>query len=321
MGKNILEIKNLKVYFNKDNETVKAVDDITLSVKEGRTLGIVGESGSGKSILSLSIMGLLPSRAKIVNGSIIFNGTDLTKVSEQKLRHMRGNDIAMIFQDHMASLNPVVSVGNQIKEAIILHQKISRKDAKKKAIEMLELVKISHPEKRYNEYPYEMSGGMRQRVMIAMAICCNPKILICDEPTTALDVTTQAQVLKLINDLKGQIGTTVIMITHDLGVVAEMADDVIVMYSGKMMEHSNVKDLFKKPLHPYTLGVLKSIPSLDVEQEKLYGIKGTAPNSTDNIIGCPFYPRCESRIEVCKQKFPQTLDFNGHLVNCWNINK
>ena len=321
MDKNILEIRNLKVQFSKHNEVIKAVDDITISVKEGITLGIVGESGSGKSIMSLAVLGLLPNRAKIVGGSIIFNGRDITNLSENELRLIRGNDIAMIFQDHMASLNPVISVGKQIEEAIILHQKLSRKEAKNKTIEMLKLVKISNPEKRYSEYPYEMSGGMRQRVMIAMAICCTPKLLICDEPTTALDVTTQAQVLNLINNLKEKMGTTVIMITHDLGVIAEMADDVVVMYAGKMMEHAKVKELFKNPMHPYTFGLLKSIPKLELEEEKLYGIKGSAPSLADKILGCPFFPRCDVSREICSQKFPDTLNIDGHIVNCWDCIK
>ena len=269
MADKILEIKNLKTYFRTDAGLVKAVNDVTFSVERGKTLGIVGESGCGKSITSLSIMGLVETPPGIhAGGEILFEGEDLLKKNEDQMRQIRGNKVAMIFQEPMTSLNPVFTIGQQLMEAILLHENVTKQQAREKGIEMLKKVKIPLAEKRFDEYPHQLSGGMRQRVMIAMALCCNPQLLICDEPTTALDVTIQAQILDLINELKEETGTSVMMITHDLGVIAEVADDVMVMYAGKVVEHATCDQIFDEPLHPYTAGLMNCIPRLDGDDTK-----------------------------------------------------
>ena len=313
----ILEVKNLHTYFNTEEGVVKAVNGVSFSVEKGKTLGIMGESGSGKSISSLSIMRLIPmSPGKIAEGEIIFRDTDLLKTTEANMRHIRGNDIAMIFQEPMTSLNPVMKVGNQISEAILWHKGTTAKEAKEQTIELLRLVKIPNPDKRYNDYPHQMSGGMRQRVMIAMALSCSPEILICDEPTTALDVTMQAQILDLINELKEKIGAAVIMITHDMGVIAEMAEEVIVMYAGKIVEHGAIDDLFQNPRHPYTEGLLASIPKLNRADEKLKSIRGMVPKATRMPRGCAFNPRCDYAMDICRAEEPESIKTDGRIVSC-----
>ncbi|HHV82522.1 MAG TPA: ABC transporter ATP-binding protein, partial [Tepidanaerobacter syntrophicus] len=290
MSKNLVEVKNLKTYFFTEDGVVPAVDGVDFSIKEGETLGIVGESGCGKSVTSLSILRLVPSPpGKIVNGEILFRGENLLQKSEAEMRKIRGNDISMIFQEPMTSLNPVFTVGEQIAEAIELHQGLNKKQAIDKAVEMLKLVGIPSAEKRVYDFPHQMSGGMRQRVMIAMALSCNPSLLIADEPTTALDVTIQAQILELMKDLKRKLNTSIMLITHDLGVVAEMAENVLVMYAGKVVEYADVRTIFKEPKHPYTIGLMESIPRLDQPREKLYVIEGTVPNPFDMPKGCRFH--------------------------------
>jgi ABC-type dipeptide/oligopeptide/nickel transport system ATPase component len=279
MSKNLVEVKNLKTYFYTEDGVVPAVDGVDFQIKKGETLGIVGESGCGKSVTSLSLLRLVPNPpGKIVDGEMLFRGENLLKKSESEMRKIRGNDISMIFQEPMTSLNPVFTIGEQIAEAIELHQGLSKKEAIDKTVEMLNLVGIPSAEKRVNDFPHQMSGGMRQRVMIAMALSCNPSLLIADEPTTALDVTIQAQILELMKDLKERLGTAIMLITHDLGVVAEMAENVLVMYAGKVVEYADVRTIFKGPKHPYTIGLMGSIPRLDQPKEKLYVIEGTVPN-------------------------------------------
>ena len=322
MSDTLLQVKNLKTYFYIDEGIVKALDGVTFDIKKGETLGVVGESGCGKSVTALSIMQLVQSPpGKIVNGEIFFNNENLLNKTKKQMRKIRGNDIAMIFQEPMTSLNPVYTIGNQIMESIKLHQKIKGKQAKEKAIEMLRLVNMPDPEKRIDEYPYQLSGGMRQRVMIAMALSCNPKLLICDEPTTALDVTVQAQILKLINSLKKEFNMAVMMITHDLGVISEVADRVMVMYAGRVVEFSSENAIFKKPLHPYTEALLKSIPVINNEKEELYMIKGMVPNFKSKITGCLFHPRCEYAKEICKKCEPQLMDINKQKVRCWKYSE
>ena len=294
MSEKLLEVKNLKTYFYTDEGVVKSVDDVSFDVEKGKTLGIVGESGCGKSITSLSIMQLVETPpGKIVGGEIIYQGENLLEQNKDQMRKIRGGEIAMIFQEPMTSLNPVFTVGKQIMEALRLHTDLDKEKAKERAIEMLKLVKIPLPEKRFNEYPHQLSGGMRQRVMIAMALSCNPKLLICDEPTTALDVTIQAQILDLINELKEKLGTSVMMITHDLGVIAEVADDVMVMYAGKVVEYGSADDIFESPKHPYTSGLMNCIPKLtDEDHTRLDVIKGMVPSFDQMPKGCAFCPRC-----------------------------
>ena len=294
MSEKLLEVKNLKTYFYTDEGVVKSVDDVSFDVEKGKTLGIVGESGCGKSITSLSIMQLVETPpGKIVGGEIIYQGENLLEKNKDQMRKIRGGEIAMIFQEPMTSLNPVFTVGKQIMEALRLHTDLDKEKAKERAIEMLKLVKIPLPEKRFNEYPHQLSGGMRQRVMIAMALSCNPKLLICDEPTTALDVTIQAQILDLINELKEKLGTSVMMITHDLGVIAEVADDVMVMYAGKVVEYGSADDIFESPKHPYTSGLMNCIPKLtDEDHTRLDVIKGMVPSFDQMPKGCAFCPRC-----------------------------
>ena len=319
MAEKILEVKGLKTFFHTEAGTVKAVNDVSFSIEKGKTLGIVGESGCGKSMTSLSIMGLIDKPGKIEGGSIIFEGEDLLKKKEDEMRKIRGKKIAMIFQEPMTSLNPVFTVGKQITEALMLHEKgMTKQKAKEKAIEMLKMVHIPLPEKRFKEYPHQLSGGMRQRVMIAMALCCNPELLICDEPTTALDVTIQAQILELINKLKEKTGTSVMMITHDLGVIAEVADDVMVMYAGKVVEHATGDQIFDSPMHPYTYGLMNCIPKLDDDDSKeLSVIKGTVPSYDDMPKGCAFCPRCAEAMEICKTRMPRLAEVDGRYVRCF----
>lgn len=299
----LLEVKNLKTYFYTEAGIVKSVDDVSLRVEKGKTLGIVGESGCGKSITSLSIMQLVETPpGKIVGGEILLEGENLLSKTEDEMRKIRGNKIAMIFQEPMTSLNPVYTIGKQITEALLLHEKMSKHEAKDRAIEMLKLVKIPLPEKRFSEYPHQLSGGMRQRVMIAMALSCNPQLLICDEPTTALDVTIQAQILELINELKKKTNASVIMITHDLGVISEVADDVLVMYAGKVVEQAGVDEIFERPLHPYTAGLLQCIPKLNEDVETLHTIKGMVPSFDEMPKGCSFCPRCSLAKKSVKKK-------------------
>ncbi|MDI3480921.1 MAG: peptide/nickel transport system ATP-binding protein [Tepidanaerobacteraceae bacterium] len=318
MNDNLVEVRNLKTYFFTDDGIVPAVDGVDFCIKKGETLGIVGESGCGKSVTSLSLLRLVPNPpGKIVEGEVFFKGENLLKKTESEMRKIRGNDISMIFQEPMTSLNPVFTVGEQISEAIELHQGLSKRDAMAKAVEMLKMVGIPSAEQRVREYPHQMSGGMRQRVMIAMALSCNPALLIADEPTTALDVTIQAQILELMKDLKERLGTAIMLITHDLGVVAEMAENVLVMYAGKVVEYADVKTIFKNPKHPYTVGLLGSIPRLDEPKEKLYVIEGAVPNPFNMPSGCRFHPRCPEAREICRMREPELLQLDGHQVRCW----
>lgn len=323
MSENLLEVKNLKTYFYTDDGVVKSVDGVSFEVKKGKTLGIVGESGCGKSITSLSIMQLVETPpGKIVDGEIIYEGEDLLKKNKDEMRKIRGGQIAMIFQEPMTSLNPVFTVGQQITEALQIHMKLDKHKAKERAIEMLKLVKIPLAEKRFNEYPHQLSGGMRQRVMIAMALSCNPKLLICDEPTTALDVTIQAQILDLINELKEKLGTSIMMITHDLGVIAEVADDVMVMYAGKIVEQGTADDIFESPKHPYTHGLMNCIPKLyDENQERLTVIKGMVPSFDQMPKGCAFCPRCTEAKKICQEKMPELVKAGEQNVRCFKYTK
>lgn len=305
----LLDIKNLKTYFYTEDGVVPAVDGVSFYVKPGETLGIVGESGCGKSVTSLSAMRLIPNPpGKILEGSEInFDGMNLMGLSEKEMRKIRGNEISMIFQEPMTSLNPVLKIGGQLSEVLILHQKMSKSNARDKAVNMLKLVGIPRPEKIIDEYPHILSGGMRQRAMIAMALACNPKLLIADEPTTALDVTVQAQILELMRELKEKINSSIMLITHNLGVVAETCDRIIVMYAGKIVEEGDVKSIFDDPLHPYTKGLLDSIPSLEVKQKKLDSIPGVVPNPLNMPKGCRFSPRCSRAMKICREKEPDTF--------------
>ena len=299
----LLEVKNLQTHFPTRAGLVKAVNDVSFHINEGELVGLVGESGCGKSITALSIMRLISPPGKIIGGSVKFKGEDLLKASDDRMREMRGDDISMIFQDPMTSLNPVYTVGEQIAEALRLHRGLNKKDAWNAAIEAMKEVSIPDPARRVNDYPHQLSGGMRQRVMIAMALACNPELLIADEPTTALDVTIQAQILELLNELRQTRKLAVLLITHDLGVVAEVADRVCVMYTGRIVEESGVDELFEKPKHPYTQGLLKSVPKLrgigEQKETRLSTIDGTVPSPTNLPHGCHFAPRCEFRMEVC----------------------
>jgi peptide/nickel transport system ATP-binding protein/oligopeptide transport system ATP-binding protein len=307
----ILEVKNLKTTFKTEEGELTAVDDVSFNVFKGKTLGIVGESGCGKSVTSLSIMRLIPNPpGKITGGEILYGGKDLLKFDSSQMRAIRGNEISMIFQEPMTSLNPVFTIGNQIREAIGLHQNLSRNEIRNKAVEMLKLVGISAPEKRVHDYPHQLSGGMRQRVMIAMALSCNPQILIADEPTTALDVTIQAQILELLKELQQKVGMALILITHDLGVVAEMADEVAVMYAGRIVEQGTVREIFGQPQMPYTRGLLNSIPIMNrdpsgrMKKKRLEAIPGIVPNLLHLPQGCRFQERCSYVIPECKQQEP-----------------
>ena len=323
MRDNILEIKNMHTYFFTDNGTVKSVDGVDIELERGKTLGIVGESGSGKSVTALSLMGLLTgTTGKVVEGEILLDGQDILKMSDEERRKMRGKDIAMVFQEPMTSLNPVMKIGTQVMENITLHQNVSKEQAKQLTIDILKKTGLPRVERIVNEYPFQLSGGQRQRVMIAMALVCNPKILIADEPTTALDVTIQAQILDLMNQLKKDIGTSIIFITHDLGVVAEVCDEVVVMYCGRVVEKANVYDLFENPSHPYTEGLLASIPKMGVEVDELDSIPGNVPNPKYMPEGCKFAPRCKYATDICREKEPGFFDLgNGHVSRCWRCQK
>ena len=314
----LLSVKNLSTEFPVKKGIVRAVEDVSFDVDQGEILAIVGESGSGKSVTSLSIMGLLAEPGHVAGGSLEFEGKDLATLSEKQYRELRGNDMAMIFQEPMTSLNPVYRVGNQIVEAIRTHEKVSKAEAKDRAVALLRKVGIPSPEARINDYPHQMSGGMRQRVMIAMALACNPKLLIADEPTTALDVTIQAQILDLLRRLRDDTGMAVLLITHDLGVVSETADRVVVRYCGQVVEEAEVRTLFDHPMHPYTLGLLKSIPRLeDDDSKRLYMIKGMVPNPLEMPPGCHFSDRCDSCMDICRTKVPELVDVDGHKVRCF----
>ncbi len=315
----LLSVRNLCTDFPVKRGVVHAVEDVSFDLQEGEILAIVGESGSGKSVTSLSIMGLLAEPGHVAGGSMEFLGKDLVNMPEKEYREMRGNDMAMIFQEPMTSLNPVYRIGNQIVEAIRTHEKkVSKKEARTRAIDLLRKVGIPSPEKRIDDYPHQMSGGMRQRVMIAMALACNPKLLIADEPTTALDVTIQAQILDLLRRLRDDTGMAVLLITHDLGVVSETADRVVVMYCGQVVEEASVRTLFDHPLHPYTLGLLKSIPRLeDDDSKRLYMIKGMVPNPLEMPPGCHFSDRCDSCMDICRKQAPQLVDAGDHKVRCF----
>lgn len=318
----ILEVKNLKTQFRIKGGKFNAVDGIDFSIEKGEILAIVGESGCGKSVTSLSILGLIPNPpGRIIDGEILFKGEDLIKKNKRQLQDIRGDKISMIFQEPMSSLNPVFTVGRQISEALTRHKKLNKKDAIKKAIEMLTLVGIPSPEERINDYPHQLSGGMSQRVMIAMALCCDPELLIADEPTTALDVTIQAQILDLMVKLKNKLNTSILLITHDLGVVAETADRVVVMYCGKIVESALVLELFDKPLHPYTEGLLKSIPKIDGDDERLFMIPGMVPNPLHMPKGCAFSSRCNKCMDICRKEIPELVDFEGRKVRCFLYSK
>lgn len=319
----LLEVKNLKTYFYTDDGVATAVDDVSYDVDKGETLGLVGESGCGKSVSALSIMRLIPDPpGKIVGGEILFKGRDLLKISEKEMQDVRGNDIGMIFQEPMTSLNPVFTCGNQIEEVLVLHQKLSKAEAKEKAIEMLDLVGIPAPEQRYHEYPHQLSGGMRQRVMISIALACNPEILIADEPSTALDVTVQAQILELINKLQQELGTGVIIITHDLGVIAEVSKRVAVMYASKIVEYGDVIDIFANPKHPYTIGLLSSIPNINKRKSRLSTIEGSVPFPTNFPKGCHFCTRCQFADEKCWNEEPPVVNISSsHTASCWKLDE
>ena len=320
---NILEIKNLHTYFYTDSGVIKSVDGVDIELREGTTLGIVGESGSGKSVTALSVMGLLMgTTGKVAEGEILFEGRDLTKLDDEERRKMRGEKISMIFQEPMTSLNPVMKIGDQITECILMHNNISKQEAWDKAVEMLKLTGVPRVERMMKEYPFQLSGGQRQRVMIAMALVCKPKILIADEPTTALDVTIQAQILDLMENLKQKTGTSILFITHDLGVVAEVCDDVVVMYSGRVVEKGDVRSIFASPSHPYTKGLLASIPKLGECAEELESIPGNVPNPKYMPQGCKFAPRCSCAFDKCREEEPGFYDVGeGHRSRCWLCEK
>ena len=317
----ILRVKDLRTYFDTTQGVARAVDGVNFEVHAGETLGVVGESGCGKSVTALSIMRLFPSPpGRIAGGEVWFKGQDLTQLSRREMRSIRGCAICMIFQEPMTSLNPVYTVGDQIVEAIRLHQRFSKREAVRKAKEMLDLVGIAEPDRRFYDYPHQMSGGMRQRVMIAMALSCRPSLLIADEPTTALDVTIQAQILDLMNELKRKLGTAILFITHDLGVIADTAQNVVVMYAGRIVEQAEVTVLFERPLHPYTQGLMGSIPSEEAIRlkKKLTEIKGVVPGLTSLPPGCPFHPRCSRRVDRCDKEGPELRAVEqNHKVACW----
>ncbi len=320
MAKSLLSVKDLKTYFYTKDGVIKAVDGIDFEINKGETLGMVGESGCGKSVSALSVMRLLPvPPARIMDGKIYLKERNILKISELAMRKIRGRNISMIFQEPMTSLNPVHTIGKQISEAIRLHQELNKKESQEKTLEMLKLVEIPESSRRFKEYPHQMSGGMRQRVMIAMALSCNPELLIADEPTTALDVTIQAQILDLIGKLQKELETSVLIITHDLGVIAEMADRVMVVYAGKAIESANVREIFHNPRHPYTRALLKSLPRLDMEREvKLEVIKGMVPDALSFPVGCRFHPRCSFVKKKCRREEPALVDaIDGHQVRCW----
>ena len=319
MSDNLLEIKNLKTFFKTEGGILKAVNDVSFKVRKGETVCVVGESGCGKSITAMSIMGLVTKDNSInEGGEIIFEGKDLLKASENEMRSIRGKEIAMIFQEPMSSLNPVFTIGFQVMEPLILHEGLNKKEVRQKGIDLLNQVGIPRAEKIMDSYPHELSGGMRQRVMIAMALACSPKVLIADEPTTALDVTIQAQILDLMRNIKEEFNTSILLITHDLGVVAEMADYVVVMYAGKVVEEGPVLEIFKQPSHPYTIGLLKSKPVILKRQEELYSIPGQVPNPVGIKDSCYFCDRCDRSMDICQNNIPNLkLIGENHKVACW----
>jgi peptide/nickel transport system ATP-binding protein len=316
---NLLEVRGLRTYFASERGEVRAVDGVDFSLERGRTLGIVGESGCGKSVTALSIMGLVPQPpGRIAGGEVLFEGEDLLKATARRMRDLRGDKLSMIFQEPMTSLNPAFTVGDQVAEALLRHRNIGNAEANKQAVEMLRKVRIPSPERRARHYPHQLSGGMRQRVMIAMALACNPRLLIADEPTTALDVTIQAQILELMRLLRAELGTAIILITHDLGVIAELADDVVVMYAGKVIERCAAARLFSEPQHPYTVGLLGSIPRLHLERERLSAIEGVVPDAAALPQGCRFHPRCPFSVRECRQTIPPLQEIKpNHFVACW----
>ena len=318
MSENILSVQNLHTSFHTDKGEVKAVNGVTFNLEKGKILGIVGESGSGKSVTAYSIMRILEKNGRITEGKILYKGQDIAEFSEKQMREFRGKCCSIIFQDPMTSLNPVFTVGNQLREAIELHTDRKGKEAEARAIEMLTLVGVNEPEKRVKQYPYELSGGMRQRVMIAMALACEPDILIADEPTTALDVTIQAQILELMQSLQKKLGMAIIMVTHDLGVIADMCDEIIVMYGGRVCERGTAEDIFYRPHHEYTKGLLRSIPNVDRIGEKLIPIPGTPINLLNMPKGWAFCPRCEEAMKICIEEQPPEMQMpDGHFASCW----
>ena len=323
MNDTILEIKDLHVLFPVHKKWLPAVDGVNLKIEKGEITGVVGESGSGKSVMSQTILRLRDHDTNVrYEGEILFEGEDLLKQPLNKIRDIRGDRISVIFQDPLTSLSPVHTVGSQLSEVLTLHKGLNKEQAKEKAIEMLKLTGIPNPENCFKQYPYELSGGMQQRVMIAMALSCNPKLLICDEPTTALDVTIQAQILDLINELKEKLGTSVMMITHDLGVIAEVADDVMVMNAGKVVEYGSADYIFESPKHPYTSGLMNCIPKLtDEDHTRLDVIKGMVPSFDQMPKGCAFCPRCSEAKDICRERMPELMDVNGHKVRCFKYSK
>ena len=321
MKEKLIEVKGLKIDFTIEGVPRRIIDDISFELYRGEVLGVVGESGSGKSVTAKSILRLIPSPpGNIVGGEILFDGTDILQMDIDSLMKIRGNAISMIFQEPMSSLNPVFTCGDQIKEGVRLHQKMNSKAARQKTIDLLKMVGIQMPEQRVDSYPHELSGGMRQRIMIAMALSCSPQLLIADEPTTALDPTIQAQILDLIRKIRKEISMSVMYITHDLGVVAETCDRVMVMYAGRIVEKADVAELFTKPSHPYTQGLLKAIPRLNAKRERLYVIKGMVPHFADMPVGCSFHPRCPYAYDKCVEEKPTLREIKeGHLAACWKI--
>lgn len=319
MSNKLVDIKDEYLSFFTPAGEVKALNGVSISLNEGEVLGVVGESGSGKSVTAYSLMGLTAHPGKLISGELNFNGHQVEKMSEKEMRKMRGNEVSIIFQDPMTSLNPVYTIGNQIEEVILLHTDKDKAQAKERARELLELVGINEPDKRLKQYPHELSGGMRQRVMIAIALACEPKLLIADEPTTALDVTIQAQILELMMELKEKLGMAIILITHDLGVVANMCEKIAVMYAGHIVEYGTVDDIFYNPKHEYTKGLLKSIPRLDAtEHERLVPIEGTPIDMLNPPKGCPFAPRCEKCMKICLREMPPVTEFDDvHYTQCW----
>ena len=314
----MLQVKNLCTSFNVDAGEVRAVNGISFNLDKGKVLGIVGESGSGKSVTAYSIMRILVEPGKIVGGEILFNGEDIVKYSKKQMREFRGKRVSIIFQDPMTSLNPTFTIGNQLREAILLHTDRNRAEANARALEMLQLVGVNEPEKRLKQYPHELSGGMRQRVMIAMALACEPDILIADEPTTALDVTIQAQILELMKDLQKKMGMAIIMITHDLGVIADMCDEIIVMYAGRVCERGTVDEIFYNPRHEYTKGLLRSIPTLNGGHDRLIPIAGSPVDLTNLPKGCAFASRCDRCMKICLTEQPEEVRVNdSHIASCW----
>jgi oligopeptide transport system ATP-binding protein len=322
-SKYVLEVKDLHTSFHTDNGEVRAVNGVSFALEPGKTLGIVGESGSGKSVTAYSIMQILSENGSIVSGEVLYKGEDIVKWDKKKMSGFRGKCCSIIFQDPMTSLNPLFTIGNQLEEAILLHTNKTKKEAKDRAVEMLSLVGVNEPEKRVKQYPHELSGGMRQRVMIAMALACEPDVLIADEPTTALDVTIQAQILELMQDLQKKMGMAIIMVTHDLGVIASMCDEIIVMYGGRVCERGTADDIFYEPAHEYTKGLLRSIPTVENNKERLVPIGGTPINLLNMPKGCAFCTRCDSAMKICLEEVPEELRVSDtHLASCWmNVKK